>query len=158
MCSYGTRCGGCWSVTPWGRRRVRRCSPPRSRPRRSRPWGSRRGRMGSLRERRSEHAVLRALGISGRKLARQTFWEQVLLVAVGLGAGLALGVVLSRWLVPLTVLTARAARPVPGVLVEMPWGRALLLLVGVAALPLLAVALLSTRRTRIADALRRLED
>ncbi|MEW2347357.1 FtsX-like permease family protein [Streptomyces sp. NPDC006684] len=116
------------------------------------------GAMGSLRERRSEHAVLRALGISGRKLARQTFWEQVLLVAVGLGAGLALGVVLSRWLVPLTVLTARAARPVPGVLVEMPWGRALLLLVGVAALPLLAVALLSTRRTRIADALRRLED
>ncbi|EFL04253.1 predicted protein [Streptomyces sp. SPB78] len=102
--------------------------------------------------------MLRALGISGRKLARQTFWEQVLLVAVGLGAGLALGVVLSRWLVPLTVLTARAARPVPGVLVEMPWGRALLLLVGVAALPLLAVALLSTRRTRIADALRRLED
>ncbi|MFJ4440358.1 FtsX-like permease family protein [Streptomyces sp. NPDC088923] len=116
------------------------------------------GAMGSLRERRSEHAVLRALGISGRRLTRQTFWEQVLLVGVGLGAGLALGVVLSRWLVPLTVLTARAARPVPGVLVEMPWGRALLLLVGVAALPLLAVAVLSRRRTRIADALRRLED
>ncbi|SCE14183.1 FtsX-like permease family protein [Streptomyces sp. SolWspMP-sol7th] len=114
--------------------------------------------MGSLRERRSEHAVLRALGISGRKLARQTFWEQVLLVAVGLGAGLALGVVLSRWLVPLTVLTARAARLVPGCSWRCRGGGRCSCVVGVAALPLLAVALLSTRRTRIADALRRLED
>ncbi|MCX4401384.1 FtsX-like permease family protein [Streptomyces sp. NBC_01764] len=112
------------------------------------------GTAGSRRERSAEFAVLRALGAGRRELARLVAVEQGLLIGAGLLAGLGLGTVLTRAVVPLIVLTPEAARPVPGVLVELPVSQVALLLVGVAALPLLISAATAVRRADPAVALR----
>ncbi|GGL70039.1 hypothetical protein GCM10010129_11940 [Streptomyces fumigatiscleroticus] len=109
---------------------------------------------GSLRERSAEFAVLRALGASRRRLARTIAVEHGVLVALALVVGTALGVVLTRAVVPLIVLTPQAARPVPTVLVELPPGRVAVLLAAVAAVPLLVTAALALRRADPATALR----
>lgn len=109
---------------------------------------------GSRRERSAEFAVLRALGAGRRELARLVAVEQGLLIGAGLLAGLGLGTVLTRAVVPLIVLTPGAARPVPRVLVELPVSQVALLLVGVAALPLLISAATAVRRADPAVALR----
>ncbi|QDY79506.1 FtsX-like permease family protein [Streptomyces qinzhouensis] len=112
------------------------------------------GTVGALRERSSEFAVLRALGAPRRLPARLLAVEQSLLIGLGLLIGAGIGTVLTRAVVPLIVLTGGAARPVPEVLVELPVGRVVLLLVGVAAAPVLIVAALMLRRTEPAAALR----
>ncbi|MYZ40568.1 MULTISPECIES: ABC transporter permease, partial [unclassified Streptomyces] len=104
------------------------------------------GAAGSLRERTAELAVLRALGAPRRGLARLVVTEQGVLIGIGLAVGAALGILLTRALVPLTVLTSGAARPVPQVLVELPLLRVALFLAGVAAVPLLITAVLAARR------------
>ncbi|MEV3993010.1 ABC transporter permease [Streptomyces sp. NPDC049837] len=101
---------------------------------------------GSVRERAAEFAVLRALGAPRRRLARLLAAEQGLLVGIALLVGLALGTVLTRAVVPLVVLTGRAAQPVPRVLVELPPDRVAVLLAAVAVLPLLTVAAIALRR------------
>jgi ABC-type antimicrobial peptide transport system permease subunit len=98
--------------------------------------------------------VLRALGAGRRELARLVAVEQGLLIGAGLLAGLGLGTVLTRAVVPLIVLTPEAARPVPRVLVELPVSQVALLLVGIAALPLLISAATAVRRADPAVALR----
>jgi hypothetical protein len=109
---------------------------------------------GARRERSAEFAVLRALGTPRRDLARLVATEQSLLIGAGLLAGLGLGTVLTRAVVPLIVLTSDAARPVPPVLVELPVARVALLLAGVAA-PLLLISVVSAlRRADPAVALR----
>ncbi|MFF9471781.1 FtsX-like permease family protein [Streptomyces roseolus] len=112
------------------------------------------GSAGSVRERAAEFAVLRALGAPRRRLARLLAAEQGVLIAVGLLVGVALGALLARVVVPLVVLTGRATRPVPPVLVELPLGEVALLLAGVAALPLAVVAAIALRRTEPAVTLR----
>ncbi|MFE2489055.1 FtsX-like permease family protein [Streptomyces mirabilis] len=112
------------------------------------------GTAGSRRERSAEFAVLRALGAGRRELARLVAVEQGLLIGAGLLAGLGLGTVLTRAVVPLIVLTPGAARPVPRVLVELPVSQVALLLVGVAALPVLISAATAVRRADPAVALR----
>jgi hypothetical protein len=102
---------------------------------------------GSLRERTAEFSVLRALGTPRRRLARLIAAEQGMLVGVALLIGLTLGVVLTRAVVPLVVLTGQASQPVPRVLVELPVGQVALLLAGVVAGPLLIVAVNALRRT-----------
>ncbi|MFJ8074872.1 FtsX-like permease family protein [Streptomyces sp. NPDC096176] len=109
---------------------------------------------GSLRERSSELAVLRALGAPRRRLARLVAAEQSVLIGIALLVGLALGAVLTRAVVPLIVLTGQATKPVPRVLVELPVGQVGLLLAGVAALPLLIVAVIALRRADPAVTLR----
>ncbi|MCK8432389.1 FtsX-like permease family protein [Streptomyces sp. D2-8] len=109
---------------------------------------------GARRERSAEFAVLRALGTPRRDLARLVTTEQSLLIGAGLLAGLALGTVLTRAVVPLIVLTADAARPVPPVLVELPVARVALLLAGVAAPLLLITAASALRRADPAVTLR----
>ncbi|MCB5165401.1 ABC transporter permease [Streptomyces bambusae] len=109
---------------------------------------------GSLRERSAEIAVLRALGAPQRGLARMVAAEQGVLIALGLLAGTALGTALARAVVPLVVLTAQAAAPVPEVLVELPVSQVALLLAGVAAVPLLLTAAVAVRRTDPAVSLR----
>ncbi|MFF4251693.1 ABC transporter permease [Streptomyces sp. NPDC001663] len=101
---------------------------------------------GSLRERRGELAVLRALGAPRRRLARMIAVEQGVLVALALVVGAALGTVLTRAVVPLIVLTAQATRPVPQVLVELPVLQIAVLLTAVAVAPLLVIAGLALRR------------
>ncbi|CAL9320271.1 FtsX-like permease family protein [Streptomyces sp. SudanB52_2052] len=109
---------------------------------------------GARRERAAEFAVLRALGTPRRDLARLVATEQSLLIGAGLLAGLGLGTVLTRAVVPLIVLSSSAARPAPPVLVELPVARVALLLAGVAA-PLLLITVASAlRRAEPAVALR----
>jgi hypothetical protein len=76
------------------------------------------------------------------------------LIAIALLVGLALGAVLTRAVVPLIVLTAQAAQPVPHVLVQLPAGRIAVLLVSVAAVPVLIVAAIALRRADPAVTLR----
>ncbi|MFD6168322.1 FtsX-like permease family protein [Streptomyces coeruleorubidus] len=109
---------------------------------------------GARRERSAEFAVLRALGTPRRDLARLVATEQSLLIGAGLLAGLGLGTVLTRAVVPLIVLTSDAARPVPPVLVELPVSRVVLLLAGVAAPLLLITAASALRRAEPVAALR----
>ncbi|WP_033284566.1 ABC transporter permease [Streptomyces sp. NRRL F-525] len=109
---------------------------------------------GSLRERGAEFAVLRALGAPRRQLARMIAAEQGVLVALALVVGTALGTVLTRAVIPLIVLTARATRPVPRVLVELPVTHVALLLVAVAATPLIVTVALALRRADPATSLR----
>ena len=80
--------------------------------------------------------------------------EQGVLITIGLLAGLALGAVLTRAVVPLIVLTGQAAQPVPTVLVQLPVPQVAGLLAGVAALPLLIVAAIALRRADPAVSLR----
>ncbi|GAA3498151.1 ABC transporter permease [Streptomyces prasinosporus] len=109
---------------------------------------------GSLRERSAEFAVLRALGASRGRLARVVVVEHGVLVGLALTVGVLLGAVLARSVIPLIVLTAEAARPVPRVLVELPAGRVAALLAAVSVTPLLVTAVLALRRTDSAAALR----
>ncbi|MFJ8139212.1 FtsX-like permease family protein [Streptomyces sp. NPDC096013] len=109
---------------------------------------------GSLRERGAEFAVLRALGAPRRQLARMIAAEQGVLVALALVVGTALGTVLTRAVIPLIVLTARATRPVPRVLVELPVSRVALLLVAVSVTPLVVTVALALRRADPATSLR----
>ncbi|MEU9569683.1 FtsX-like permease family protein [Streptomyces massasporeus] len=109
---------------------------------------------GARRERSAEFAVLRALGAPRRDLARLVATEQSLLIGAGLLAGLGLGTVLTRAVVPLIVLTSGASRPLPPVLVELPVPQVALLLAGVAAPLLLITVVAALRRTEPAVALR----
>ncbi|MFI8893044.1 FtsX-like permease family protein [Streptomyces paradoxus] len=109
---------------------------------------------GARRERSAEFAVLRALGAPRRDLARLVATEQSLLIGAGLLAGLGLGTVLTRAVVPLIVLTSGAARPLPPVLVELPVPQVALLLAGVAAPLLLITVVAALRRAEPAVALR----
>ncbi|MEU5736768.1 ABC transporter permease [Streptomyces tendae] len=102
---------------------------------------------GSLRERGTEFSVLRALGASRRRLARTVAAEQGVLTGLALVTGAALGAVLTRAVIPLTVLTPQATRPVPDVQVALPADRIVLLLAGTAVVPLLVTAALALRRT-----------
>ncbi|MGW0879347.1 FtsX-like permease family protein [Streptomyces sp. NPDC002671] len=112
------------------------------------------GTAGSLRARSAEFAVLRALGVPRRRLARTVAAEQGVLVGLALAVGLGLGAVLARAVLPLIVLTAEADRPVPDLLVKLPAGQVVLLLAAVAATPLAVTALLSVRRADPVRALR----
>ncbi|MFD0306813.1 FtsX-like permease family protein [Streptomyces sp. NPDC127119] len=111
---------------------------------------------GSLRERSAEFALLRALGAPRRQLARLVAAEQGVLVALALVVGVALGAVLTRAVVPLIVLTSRATRPVPEVLVELPLARVAFLLAGLVAAPLIVTGVLALRRGDSASSLRSL--
>ncbi|MGW4021694.1 FtsX-like permease family protein [Streptomyces sp. NPDC005009] len=109
---------------------------------------------GSLRERSAEFAVVRALGASRRRLARVVLVEQGVLVGLALAVGVLLGAVLARAVIPLIMLTTEAARPVPGVLVELPPARVAALLAAVAAAPLLITTVLALRRADPVTSLR----
>lgn len=109
---------------------------------------------GSLRERDPEFAVLRALGAPRRGLARTIALEQGVLVTLALSVGAVLGTVLARAVIPLVVLTTEATRPVPGVLVELPLPRVVVLLGAVAVTPLVVTGVLALRRANPVVALR----
>ncbi|MFE9426239.1 FtsX-like permease family protein [Kitasatospora sp. NPDC006697] len=112
--------------------------------------------VGAAAERATEFAVLRALGTPARQLARMAAAEQSILIALGLGLGALLGTALTHLVVPLTVLTPAAQRPVPAALVVLPLGQTLLLLAGVAALPVLLTVYRVLRPTRAGETTTRL--
>jgi hypothetical protein len=98
------------------------------------------------RERARDMALLDALGTSGRQMTGLLCLEQALLAGLAAAAGLILGALLSRLIIPAVSLTAQAAHPVPPVLVDIPWGPAVAIAVAIAALPTLMVAIAARHR------------
>jgi hypothetical protein len=95
---------------------------------------------GSVRERRSQSALLAALGVDGRAQARLLCLEAVALSLPAAATGLLLGTVLAHLLVPAVTLTATAAAPIVPVLVKVPVTTAALIALIVTAIPVLAAA------------------
>ncbi|MFJ2778725.1 ABC transporter permease [Kitasatospora sp. NPDC087315] len=112
----------------------------------------------SARERSGEFAVLLAIGTPRRWLRRTAAAEQALLVGLGSVVGLGLGALIVQLIVPLVVLTPAARRPVPEVLVDLPFGWAVLLAGAITAVPLLSAFVSGRRRRDVAARLRHVEE
>jgi hypothetical protein len=95
---------------------------------------------GSVRERRSQTALLAALGVDSRGQARLLCVEALALSLPAAATGLLLGAVLAHLLVPSVTLTATAAAPVVPVLVKVPIAAAAAIALIVTAIPVLAAA------------------
>ena len=106
------------------------------------------------RERDRDTALLDALGARRGQIAVQLGLEQALLSVPAAAAGLLLGVLLSRLIIPAASLTAAAARPVPPVAVQVPLLAAVIVAAIIAAVPPVAATLAGLRRLRTAAALR----
>ena len=108
----------------------------------------------SLRTRRTQSAVLAAMGVGRRAQAGQLCLEQLALSVPAAAAGLLAGIGLAWLVVPAVTLTAGAADPVPPALTIVPLGQAAALALVIAALPAAAAALSVTRRPDPAAQLR----
>jgi FtsX-like permease family len=75
----------------------------------------------STRERVGEFALLRALGLSGRQLSVWLSLENAFLLTIGIGAGIALGLLLAWLVLPFSTLTTSGAAAVPSPIVVIPW-------------------------------------
>ncbi len=111
----------------------------------------------SVRERRTQSAVLSALGVSKAAQARQLCLEELLLSGPAAVIGLVLGAGLAHLLVPAVTLTASAAIPVPPPLIELPLAWAAGLVVTITAIPVLVAAASVARRSDPAARLRAAE-
>jgi hypothetical protein len=114
----------------------------------------------SATERRTEFAVLRSLGLSGRQLSGALALEGGLTVGLALAAGTALGLALAWSVLPFVALSDQGGRPFPEVIVHFPWLTAVWLEGGLlAALALVVVVEIRLLgRIRLAPALRAGED
>ena len=114
----------------------------------------------SARERVTEFAILRALGVSARQVFGLVAVEQAFLVGLGVAGGLLLGVVVTHLVVPHIVLTVRATAPYPPARVIVEWPIVLAMLAAVAALLTATLLLLvrSLRRRGLGQAVRLGED
>jgi len=92
-------------------------------------------------ERARDLALLDALGMPPRQVARLLGIEQALTVGITSGIGLLFGAALSEVIIPAVALTSHAARPVPPIVVQVPWLLAAVVALAVAAVPTLAVTL-----------------
>jgi ABC-type antimicrobial peptide transport system permease subunit len=114
----------------------------------------------SARERITEFALLRALGLSANQLSVWLSLENAVLAAVSLITGTALGLVIAWVVLPFITVTQGAATPFPPVEVDIPWSTiAVLEAIGVVALTL-TVGFLAwlLRRIGLASVLRMSED
>ncbi len=114
----------------------------------------------AARERMTEFAVLRALGLSPRQLAGWLSLENAILVVVSLLIGTGLGLLISWVVLPFVTLTQAGATPVPALQISIPWGQiALLEAVALVSLSLtVAVLAFVLRRVGLGSALRIGED
>ena len=114
----------------------------------------------SARQRRTEFALLRALGLSGRQLSGSLWLENGSLVLVSLVAGTSLGLLIGWMALPFVTVTQRAMAPLPPVIVLVPWDRILLLdLVSALALGVAVVVIGGVlRRLGVGSILRMGED
>lgn len=103
----------------------------------------------AARERITEFALLRALGLTRRQLATWLAAEQGVLVATGLALGVLVGWILSIAVVPLVSVTAEGDLIVPAVRVSIPWRDVL-------TLQLILLATLAVVIAAVTVALRRL--
>jgi hypothetical protein len=95
---------------------------------------------GSARERRSQTALLSALGVSAALQVRLLCLEALALSVPAALTGLLLGTIVAHLLVPAVTLTATAAAPMPSVLVVVPLVTAFALALVVMAIPVAAAA------------------
>ncbi|HWC80826.1 MAG TPA: FtsX-like permease family protein [Pseudonocardiaceae bacterium] len=110
------------------------------------------------RERADQEAVLIALGLSGRRQALLQAAEILGVAGPAAVAGLAIGVLLSRLLLPYLTLTGAGTPPVPAVVIVVSWLPSLALAAAMVAAPALAAALAGVAsRADAADRLRSLE-
>jgi hypothetical protein len=93
------------------------------------------------RERADQEAVLIALGISGRRQALVQAAEILAVAGPAAVAGLAVGVLLSRLMLPYLTLTSAGTIPVPSIVVVVSWLPSLALAAVLVAGPALAAAL-----------------
>lgn len=114
----------------------------------------------SARERLTEFAILRALGVDARQVFGLVAVEQTFLVGLGIVGGVLLGVVITHLVVPHIVLTAAATTPYPPVRVIIQWPAVLAMLAVVVFLLAAALVLLvrSLRRHGLGQAVRLGED
>jgi predicted lysophospholipase L1 biosynthesis ABC-type transport system permease subunit len=111
----------------------------------------------NVRQRRAENALLAALGVSQRSAAAQLFLEKLLLSVPAAAAGLLLGTVTARLLVPAVTLSPTAQVPVPAPVTMFDLPQTIPLAAAVAVLPALAAALVVFRRPDPAAELRAAE-
>ncbi len=111
----------------------------------------------SARERRTQHALLGALGVPAAAQARLFCVEEALISIPAAGVGLVIGLVLARIMVPALTVTATGAAPVPSVLLELPLGWLLPLAAGLALVPVMAAAVTALRQPDPAAELRAAE-
>jgi hypothetical protein len=111
----------------------------------------------SARERRSQHALLAALGVPAAAQARLFCLEEALISVPATAVGLAIGVVLARVMVPVLTVTATGAVPVPPVLLALPVGLVLSMAAGLAVVPVVAAAVTALRQPDPAAELRAAE-
>jgi ABC-type antimicrobial peptide transport system permease subunit len=112
----------------------------------------------SSRERGRDLAVLDALGATPGQLTRLRCLEQAMLSGPAAAGGLALGLLLSRLIIPAVTITAEATQPIPSVLVLVPLLPAIAVAIGIAALPVVAVAVAMLRGTATMARLRAEEE
>jgi hypothetical protein len=108
----------------------------------------------SLRTRRTQSALLAALGVGRQAQAGQLCLEQFALSVPAATVGLLAGIGLARLLVPAITLSTGATDPVPAALAVLPLGQAITLALVTAALPVAAAALSVVRRPDPAAQLR----
>ena len=108
----------------------------------------------SLRTRRTQSAVLAALGVGQRAQAGQLCLEQFVLSVPAAAVGLLAGIGLAWLMVPAVTLSTGATDPVPPALAVVPLGLAAALALVTAALPVAAAALSVVRRPDPAAQLR----
>lgn len=96
--------------------------------------------VGSVRDRRSQTALLAALGVDGRGQARLLCVEALALSLPAAATGLLLGSVLAHLLVPSVTLTGTAVAPIVPVVVQVPLATAAVIALVVTAIPVLAAA------------------
>jgi hypothetical protein len=110
----------------------------------------------SARQQRTEFALLRALGLSGRQLSGSLWLEHGSIVVLGLLAGTGLGLVIAWLVLPFVTVTQGGITPVPSVIIEVPWDRVLALNLASAGALAVAVFLIGTvlQRLRVGATLR----
>ncbi len=114
----------------------------------------------AARERMTEFAILRALGLAPRQLAAWLTLENAILVVISLAIGTLLGLIIAWVVLPFVTLTQAGTRPIPDLVISIPWGQ-IALLEAVALVSLgLTVGVLATvlRRVGLGSALRIGED
>jgi len=114
----------------------------------------------SVRQRRTEFALLRALGLSPDQLSGWLWLENGSLVLISLVFGTLLGLLIGWVVLPFVTVTQQAAVPFPPVVVEVPWA-AIAVLELATALALVATLFVLTRvmrRSGLGSVLRMGED
>ncbi|MBI4300919.1 MAG: FtsX-like permease family protein [Chloroflexi bacterium] len=76
----------------------------------------------SAQKRQLEFAVLRTMGLSRGQILGLVFFEQALVIGMGMIAGTAIGIMLSRMMIPFVQLTELGERVLPPFLITIDWG------------------------------------